>query len=292
MKSYRHPQAAYLGLGIAAALIAGGCGSRTPAGPVPTASSPTSSASNNTITLFVPCGMVDPMLKVRKKFEALPDKPVVKIINDNAVILMRRIRRGEYTDILLSPGETEMKLMVKEGYISQEDVHTFGTFKLILVVPDQNKAGIKSLEDLRKPSVKRIAIADPSQNSVGYYAEAAMKSLNMWNDLKPKLVQHWHALEAVTYVCKNRVDAGIYFNSCPFESTPSELAGFEHTYKILETLPESSYPPIKVQAGVLKQTTNAELARRFVKYLLEPETQRLLKASGIPNAPAPASDKP
>ncbi|MBI3919978.1 MAG: molybdate ABC transporter substrate-binding protein [Armatimonadetes bacterium] len=280
---------AAIGLSAFASLFLVGCSPE--ATPPVSGGTKAQAADSNTITLFVPCGMVDPMMKVRKKFEALPDKPTVKIINDNAVILMRRIRRGEYTDILFSPGETEMNLMVKEDYIERKEVQTFGSFKLILVVPYANRAKIKQVSDLTASRVKRIAIADPAQNSVGYYAEEALKSLGMWDAVKPKLVSHWHALEAVTYVCKDRVDVGIYFNSCPFESTPSELSGYENSYRILETLPESSYPPIKVQAGVLKKSNNPELARKFIQYLLQPDTQKLLKASGIPNVPTSGKEE-
>ena len=271
-------------LPIVAALLVAGCGQK-PAADVP-------QDSSNTITLFVPCGMLDPMMKVRRKFESLPDKPVVKIENDNAVVLMRKIRRGDYADILVTPGETEMNLMVKEGYIDPGSIRPFGTFRLILVVPAANKADVKTMADLSGPKVKRVAIAEPGENSVGFYAVEALKSLKLWEAVQPKLISHWHALEAVTYVCKDRVDAGIYFNSCPFETTPSELKGYHTSYKILETIPETAHPRVKVQAGTLTKSSNAALASRFLDYLVQPETQELLKASGIPNLPKESDSKP
>lgn len=266
---------------VAGLLLLAGCGQK-PAADVQTS---VPESSSNTITVFVPCGMLDPMMKVRRKFEALPDKPVVKIENDNAVVLMRKIRRGDYADILVTPGETEMNLMVKEGYVDPDSVRRFGTFRLILVVPAANKADVKTMADLSTPKVKSVAIAEPQENSVGFYAVEALKSLKLWEAVQPKLISHWHALEAVTYVCKDKVDAGIYFNSCPFETTPSELKGYHASYKILETIPESAHPRVKVQAGTLTKSSNAALAHRFLDYLVQPETQELLKVSGIPNLP-------
>jgi len=227
--------------------------------------------------------MLGPMMKIRRAFEARPGNPKVKLPNDNAVVLMRRIRAGERPDILLTPGETEMNLMVKEGFIDPQDAFVFGTFRLILVAPKDNKAGIKSIADLASKRVRRVAIADPSQNSVGYYAEEALKSLKLWKAVQPKLVTHWHALEAVTFVCKGRVDAGIYFNACPFESTPSELSGYENTYRIVAMLPASSHPQVKVQAGILKQAANRAGARRLIEFMLTPEGQKILRENGIPN---------
>jgi molybdate transport system substrate-binding protein len=169
---------------------------------------------------------------------------------------------------------------------------TFGTFRLILVVPAANKVGVKTMADLATAKVKRVAIAEPKENSVGFYAQEALKSLGLWKAVKPKLISHWHALEAVTYVCKDKVDAGIYFNSCPFDSTPSELEGYHTSYKILETLPESAHTRVKVQAAILKKSGNVKLAQRFLDYMMEPDTQRVLKASGIPNPPAEMKGKP
>ena len=144
-------------LPIVAAMLLAGCGQK-PAADVPTG---VPESGSNTITVFVPCGMLDPFMKVRRKFESLPDKPVVKIENDNAVVLMRKIRRGDYADILITPGETEMNLMVKEGYIDPGSVRGFGTFRLILVVPAANKADVKTMADLSGPKVKSVAIAEP-----------------------------------------------------------------------------------------------------------------------------------
>ncbi|PJB61506.1 MAG: molybdate ABC transporter substrate-binding protein [Armatimonadetes bacterium CG_4_9_14_3_um_filter_58_7] len=263
-------------LAMGALALTAGCTSRRPTLPEP-------AGAHGEVTVFVPCGMLGPMMKIRKAFEAQPGNPKVKLPNDNAVVLMRRIRRGEASDILLTPGETEMNLMVAEGFIDREDASVFGTFRMILVVPKENKAGIKSVADLADKRVRRVAIADPAQNSVGYYAQESMKSLKLWDAVEPKLVTHWHALEAVTYVCKGRVDAGLYFDACPFESTPSELSGYENAYKVIEILPESSHPVVKVQAGILKKASNPDGARQLISFMLTAEGQKILQKNGIPN---------
>jgi ABC-type molybdate transport system substrate-binding protein len=55
------------------------------------------------------------------------------------------------------------------------------------------------------------------------------------------------------------------------------------TYKIVADLPDNSYPPVKVQAGMLKEAKNKAEAQRFLRFLLEPKTQKLLAQLGIPN---------
>jgi molybdate transport system substrate-binding protein len=231
--------------------------------------------------LFVPCGMIVPFNRLKAEFERQTGIKV-RITYDNGVMLVRRIReKGERPDILVAPGELEIRQMVQEGFVDPKSVVTFGTFKLILVVPARNRAGVHSLDDLLKPSVRRIVIADPKLNSVGYYAQQALMRLGLWERLKDKIVTHWHAQEAVNYVCMGRVDAGIYYATCPFDSAPEKV--MSPTYKIVADLPDNSYPPVKVQAGMLKEAKNKAEAQRFLRFLLEPKTQKLLAQLGIPN---------
>jgi molybdate transport system substrate-binding protein len=231
--------------------------------------------------LFVPCGMIVPFNRLKAEFERQTGIKV-RITYDNGVMLVRRIReKGERPDILVAPGELEIRQMVQEGFVDPKSVVTFGTFKLILVVPARNRAGVHSLDDLLKPSVRRIVIADPKLNSVGYYAQQALMRLGLWGKLKGKIVTHWHAQEAVNYVCMGRVDAGIYYATCPFDSAPEKV--MSPTYKIVAEVPEGSYPPVKVQAGMLKEAKNKAAAQRFLRFLLEPKTQKLLAQLGIPN---------
>ncbi|MCS7192939.1 MAG: molybdate ABC transporter substrate-binding protein [Armatimonadetes bacterium] len=240
-----------------------------------------SAQAKSELRLFVPCGMIIPFQTLKTQFEKQTGIKL-SIYYDNGVALVRRIReKGERPDIFVSPGELEMQILAQEGFIDPKSVTTFGTFELILVVPARNRAGIQSLDDLMKPSVRRIVIADPKQNSVGYYAQQALQKLGLWEKLKSKIVTHWHAQEAVNYVCMARVDAGIYYATCPFDSAPEKV--MSPNYKIIAHLPKDSYPPVKVQAGMLKASKNRVAAQKFLKFLTELKTQKLLAQLGIPN---------
>jgi ABC-type molybdate transport system substrate-binding protein len=46
-------------------------------------------------------------------------------------------------------------------------------------------------------------------------------------------------------------------------------------YKIVAELPEGSYPPVKVQAGMLKTSKNKATAQRFLKFLVETENSKV-----------------
>ncbi|MCS7252489.1 MAG: molybdate ABC transporter substrate-binding protein [Armatimonadota bacterium] len=239
------------------------------------------------IKVFVPCGMSLPFYAVKEEFERRTNCSA-NLVFDNAVVLLRRIRRGECPDVLITPGELEMSQMVSEGYIDKETVRTFGTFDLVLVVPKGNRANVRKLSDLVKPSVKTIGIADWKLNSAGYYAKLALERAGLWEKVRGKLVKHWHALKAAEFVCTGRVDVGIYYATCPFESGPEKLEEVgvqveEHPYQIVARIPNNLYPPVKVQAGVLKKAPNKNMALKFVSLLLDRKVQSVLAKRGIPN---------
>ena len=63
--------------------------------------------------------------------------------------------------------------------------------------------------------MRAIILPDPTLNSGGYY-QKALQSAGLWDKVKKKVVYHWHAQEAVEYVCRGRADAGLFYATCPF----------------------------------------------------------------------------
>ena len=171
--------------------------------------------------------------------------------------------------------------MMSERFVDGPSVRTFGSYKVVLVVPARNRAGVRTFNDLLKPSVRRIGIADPKLNSVGDSALDALKGLKLWDKVKGKTLTHWHALEAVQWACTGRVDAGIYYATCPLESAPEKVG--KQPYRILAEVPRDLYPPVKVQGGILKEAAHKAEAQQFLAFLTEPATQKKLAKYGIPN---------
>ena len=70
--------------------------------------------------LFVPCGMIVPFNRLKAEFERQTGIKV-RITYDNGVMLVRRIReKGERPDILVAPGELEIRQMVQEGFVDSK----------------------------------------------------------------------------------------------------------------------------------------------------------------------------
>jgi molybdate transport system substrate-binding protein len=202
----------------------------------------------------------------------------VPVVFDNAIVLVRRIRAGELPDVFISPGEVEMKALLDEGFIDPDTVRDFGTLDLVVIAPKKTQ-GLDAIGDLTSPTVQTISLADPELNSVGYYGMKALESAGLWETLKSKVFPREYPLEAVTMATQGQVDAGVTYLTCPLDTAPEKADASD--VRIVETFPRDSYPPIRLQIGIMKDTRKRELALKYIEFLRSPEGQGAVATSGI-----------
>jgi len=202
----------------------------------------------------------------------------LNIVYDNAVVLVRKIRRGDRPDVFISPGEVEMRQLVEEGYVEADTVHDFGTLDLVVFAPRATR-DLDTVDDLKQPHIKRISLAKPDLNSVGYYAQESLTGLGLWSDLAPKIFLQEFPLDAVTMVTDGVVDAGITYLTCPLETAPEKADKSE--VRIVATLPRDSYPPVRCQVGVLRANNDRPVARLFADFMISDQAQQAIEDNGL-----------
>ncbi|MBN1457906.1 MAG: molybdate ABC transporter substrate-binding protein [Armatimonadetes bacterium] len=254
-------------VGIGALLVARG-GRGGEASPTPTSSE---------LLVYAPCGMSSPLAVATQRFREQSGLDV-PVVFDNAIVLVRRIRAGERPDVFISPGEVEMKALVGEGFIDPETVQDFGTLDLVVIAPKKTE-GLDAISDLTSPSVETISLADPELNSVGYYGMKALQSAGLWESLKGKIFPREYPLEAVTMATQGQVDAGITYLTCPLDTAPEKADASE--VRIVETFPRDSYPPIRLQVGIMKDSAKRESAQAYIDFLRSPPGQEAVATSGV-----------
>lgn len=234
------------------------------------------------LTAFVPCGMVIPFTEARKAFEAQNPGVQVNTEFDNAHILVKRIAdKGEHPDIVVSPGAVEMDALVKAGLVDRKDVTHFGRYELMLFAPRENPGEVEDFQDLLKPEVKVIAVADPAHNSVGRYTKQALEKLGLWEKLQPKIELTDHPITAYKWVAQVKAQASFAYRSCPLESAPEKLSYSK--VRILKSVPRDLYDPAYATMAILKDSRRRALAGRFVAFLDSEEGRKLLVEYGVPN---------
>ena len=135
---------------------------------------------------------------------------------------------------------------------------------------DVEKLGLAALKD---PSVKKIAIANPATAPYGERAEELLKTLKLYEMLKPKIITGENISQTAQFAFTGNAEIG--FIALSLALAP-EMTGKGNYYII----PQNQYKPIEQACILIKtQVVNTE-ASKFRKYILSPATKAIWEKWG------------
>lgn len=131
-----------------------------------------------------------------------------------------------------------------------------------------------TVDTLRNPTLKTIAIANAEHAPYGRAAEASLKSLGLYDQLKPKLVVAENIAQTAQYADSGNAQVGLI-------SLTSALTDRLRASGHYVAMPRDSYPPILQGAVVIKNSPEAASAHKLLDFLLSPAVQKELAAHGL-----------
>jgi molybdate transport system substrate-binding protein len=131
-----------------------------------------------------------------------------------------------------------------------------------------------SLDLLRNSALKRLAIANPDRAPYGRAAVAALTSLKLYDELKPRIVTAENIAQTAQFVDSGNADAGLI--SLTSALTP-RLASSGNYF----VMPRNLYPPIEQGAVIISHTSRRAAAQKLLDYLLSAPAQAQLAKSGL-----------
>jgi molybdate transport system substrate-binding protein len=179
--------------------------------------------------------------------------------------LAQQIRNGAPYDVFLSANDTFVKQLADSGHLAPDTVKVYAYGRIAL----WSKSGrIHSLTDLTAPSVRHVAIANPTHAPYGVAAKAALVSQGLWEKLEPRVVYGENVEQTWQYAESGNADAAIVGWSLVFNK-----GGI--------LLPATWHPRIAQAAAVVKGSRHQEAARRFVEFLTGREGKAVLRQFGF-----------
>jgi len=238
--------------------------------------------SEQTVTLAIPCGLTVPLREAMAKFESA--NPGVKMEGtfDNAITNALNIKeKGNRPSLFISPGKREMEILEEQGLIDETTKAAFGLFRLVVVTPKDNPKDIHSLAELKKADV--ISLPDPERNSIGVYGKQALEKAGLWDALMPKgdekILLTEFPITAYEMIATGKADAALMFENCPMKTYPEKLQ--KGSVVIVGEVDKSLYEEPLCYVACLKEGPNLETARKFIAFLADPATQKLLSENGL-----------
>jgi len=173
-------------------------------------------------------------------------------------VLARQIEEGAPADVIISADEAKLDTLEKKGLLLPGTRKSILSNTLVIVVPADSAANIKSAKDLCSPEIKKLALGEPSSVPAGIYAKDYLEKLGLWEALARKIVPTENVRAALAAVESGNVEAGIVYKTDAMISKKVKVA-FE--------VPESEGPKISYPLAVVKDSKAPDAAKKLAAYL-------------------------
>jgi molybdate transport system substrate-binding protein len=191
-----------------------------------------------------------------------------------SAMLTTEIENGAPFDLFLSADLSYPQRIISAGMADASSPLTYAKGTLVLWTRKDSHLPLPSLDLLRNPALKRLAIASPERAPYGRAAVAALTSLKLYADLKPRIVTAENIAQTAQFVYSGNAQAGLI-------SLTSALTPQLESSGICFVIPRNLYPPIEQGAVVLRRSTERAAAHKLLDYLLSAPVQAQLAKSGL-----------
>lgn len=243
-----------LAAGLAAVLTLGGCGGSTKGG------------AGEEILVFAAASLTESFTAIGVAFEREHEEVTVRFNWGPSDGLATGINGGGRADVFASASPRWMDAVASETGVS--DRVTFARNRLVVLVPSDNPAGIKSFADLAKDGVK-LVLAAPAV-PIGEYAREALRKANLEAALRNIVSNEEDVKGVVQKVVLGEADAGIVYATDVTGPVSQKVS----TLPIPDDVNLTASYPIAVVNG----STHPATARLFVAFVLGPGRQILRRA--------------
>ncbi|RTL44241.1 MAG: molybdate ABC transporter substrate-binding protein [Burkholderiales bacterium] len=185
--------------------------------------------------------------------------------------LLAQIAKGAPVDVFASADQETMDKAQAQNLLVAGSRRNFVNNTLVLIEPSDSTVVLKSLADLGKPEVKRLALGKPEGVPAGRYAKGALEAAKLWSAVEAKAVYAVNVRQALDYVARGEVEAGFVY--------ATDAAVQKDKVKVAFTVPTET--PISYPIAVVSGGPNADASRKFVEFVVSPAGQAVLAKYGF-----------
>jgi molybdate transport system substrate-binding protein len=164
------------------------------------------------LTMFAAASLTDALKEISGQWAKAGHQPLRMSFGSSST-LARQIDQGAPANVFASADEKWMDFLVGKGLIASDTRKALLGNELVLVVPADKPQHVTigpgfDLLALLGPN-GRIATGDPAHVPVGIYAEQALKKMNLWQAVAPRLARTDDVRAALLLVELGEAPAGI-----------------------------------------------------------------------------------
>lgn len=182
----------------------------------------------------------------------------------------QQIENGAPYDVFASADEKVLDDLIKKNKVISDTKQLYAIGRVGLATSKKSSLQVKELNDLLKPEIKKIAIANPDHAPYGLAAKQALQSAGLWDEVKDKMVYGKNIQDTLTLITTGNADAGFI-----------ALSIYKKDEVNFQLVDDKLHQPLKQAMGVIKGTKNEELARKFISYVDGEEGRPIMKKYGF-----------
>jgi molybdate transport system substrate-binding protein len=183
--------------------------------------------------------------------------------------LAQQIDNGAPFDVFAAADTEHVDELVNKGRVLADSRAVYARGQLALWIPNGEALGVRDIQDLTRPAIRFIAIAQPSLAPYGQAAVDAITAAGLAEDLRAKLVYANSINTTRQYAATGNAEAAFTAYSLVLKDSGT----------IVKVDPKL-HRPIDQALGVVASTNQPALARRFTAFVLGPEGQAILRENG------------
>jgi molybdate transport system substrate-binding protein len=191
----------------------------------------------------------------------------------SSATLATQILNGGPFGLFLSADLSFPQKVAAAGLADSAEPVPYARGTLVLWARNDSPAQPLSLDSLRRPSLRTVAVANAEHAPYGRAAKAALAKLGLTDALQSKLVVAENIAQTAQYADSGNADVGLI--SLTSALTPRLSADGKYV-----AVPEDSYPTLLQGAVVIKGPAAAQ-AHQFLDFLLSPPIRKQLAERGL-----------
>ncbi|WP_147802559.1 molybdate ABC transporter substrate-binding protein [Alkalicoccus halolimnae] len=184
--------------------------------------------------------------------------------------LTEQIENGAPFDVFASADIAAVDQLRENELIVPDTQTTYAFGRIGLSTLPETTETVETLEDLLKPEVKKIAIANPDHAPYGKASKQALENEGLWEELEEKIIYGRNITDTLSFIETGNAEAGII-----------ALSLYDEEELNFHMIDEDLHAPLEKSIAVIEDTSEEEAAKAFIDFIQGPTARPIMESHGF-----------
>ena len=230
---------------------------------------PSNTSGSQELTVAAASDLTPAFEEIGREFESAHKTKVVFVFGSTG-LLTKQIENGSPMDLFAAANVSYIDQLEQKGLIVPGTKAIYARGRITLWTSSESNLRFAGIEDLSRPEVQRIAIANPDHAPYGLAARQALETAGIWERVKPKLVYGDNIRQTLQYAETGNVEVAFVALSLSMQSRGRWTL-----------IPEELHKPIDQGMAIIKTSKNEPAARAFSTFVNGPQGRAIMQKYGF-----------